>query len=121
LLLLPFVAVLIAFVPLIFTLIGSGWALVSIVFASAGIIIGRVLGGPEDADRTVLSLASASRHPWVAVALIAANVDESQQKLAMAAVIVYVLINASVAAVYLAWLAKNSDQRHGTMKHHKLA
>jgi len=121
LLLLPFVVVLIAFIPLIFTLIGSGWALVSIVFATAGIAIGRSLGGAEPADRTVLSLASASRHPWVAVALITANVGESQRQLAMAAVIVYVLINAVVAAVYLAWLAKHSDQRHGTIKQHKLA
>jgi BASS family bile acid:Na+ symporter len=53
-------------------------------FALAGLFIGHVLGGPEPADRPVLALATASRHPAVAMAIAHTNFPD--QRFAGAAV-----------------------------------
>jgi BASS family bile acid:Na+ symporter len=52
------------------TILGLG------AFALAGFFIGHVLGGPEPANRPVLGLATASRHPAVALAIAHANFPE---------------------------------------------
>jgi BASS family bile acid:Na+ symporter len=122
LLALGFLPVLISFLPLIFSLIGSGWALVSIAFAVVGVTVGYFFGGPDPAGRKVLALATASRHPAVAIALVTANVDESQQKLAIASVIVYVLISGIVGAPFLTRLTKRSEKPEETaVEQEKLA
>ncbi len=54
-------------------------------FALAGCFIGHALGGPEPDNRPVLALATASRHPAVAMAIAHANFPE--QRLAGAAVV----------------------------------
>ena len=101
LLMVGFLPVLISLLPMIFTLIGSGWALVSIVFAVVGVTVGYFFGGPANSIRKVLALATASRHPAVAIALVTSNVTASQKNLAIASVIVYVLISGIVGAPFL--------------------
>src|SRR4029453_10213253 len=69
------------------------------VFALAGLGIGHVLGGPEPANRPVLALATASRHPAVALAIAHANFPE--QRLAPAAVFLYLILSGILSALYL--------------------
>ena len=47
-------------------------------FALSGLIFGHVLGGPEPDNRPVLALATASRHPAVAMAIAHANFPEQK-------------------------------------------
>jgi BASS family bile acid:Na+ symporter len=70
-------------------------------FALVGIFIGHLLGGPEAAGRPVLALATVSRHPGVALAIAHANFPD--EKLAVCAVLLYLVLTGILTAVYLAW------------------
>jgi len=70
-------------------------------FALIGILIGHLLGGPEAAGRPVLALATVSRHPGVALAIAHANFPD--EKLAVCAVLLYLVLTGILTAVYLAW------------------
>lgn len=100
-LLLCLVAILYAAAPAIWSLIGNGTVIALAAFVLVGLAVGHVLGGPEPENRTSLAIATASRHPGIAVALAQANFPE--QKLAMAAVLLYLLVNGVVSIPYLLW------------------
>jgi BASS family bile acid:Na+ symporter len=70
--------------------------------ALAGFFIGHVLGGPERANRPVLALATALRHPAVALAI--AHENFPAQRLASAAVFLYVILAGVLSGLYLAWV-----------------
>lgn len=84
----------------VFSLVGDGTILSLAGFALIGLIIGHLLGGPEPDHRSVLALATASRHPAVAVAIAHANFPE--QTLAGAAILWYLILSGIVSAFYLA-------------------
>ena len=109
LLILSALPVLIGMAPTVFSFIGDGKVLSLAAFALAGFIIGHLLGGPEPENRPVLALATASRHPAVALAIAHANFPN--QKLTAAAVFLYVIISAILSALYLAW---DKRQRAGS-------
>lgn len=88
----------------VFSLVGDGTVLSLAGFALVGLIIGHLLGGPELDNRSVLALATASRHPAVAVAIAHTNFPE--QKLAGAAVLWYLILSGIVSAFYLAWVKR---------------
>lgn len=94
----------------VFSLIGDGTILGLAGFALVGFIVGHLLGGPEPDNRPVLALATASRHPAVALAIAHANFPE--QKSAPAAVLLYLLLGGILSALYLAWVKR---QRAGSM------
>jgi BASS family bile acid:Na+ symporter len=54
-------------------LLGNGALLVIFLTIAAGLLAGRVLGGPGRNDRAALSAAAALRHPGIAGAIIAEN------------------------------------------------
>lgn len=85
----------------VFSLIGDGTVLSLSAFALSGFVIGHLLGGPEPENRPVLALATASRHPAVALAIAHANFPN--QKLTAAAVFLYVILSGILSALYLAW------------------
>ena len=87
--------------PAMWTLVGNGTIIGLAAFVLVGLAIGHFLGGPEPENRTSLALSTASRHPGIALALAQANFPE--QKLAMAAVLLYLLVNAVVSLPYLLW------------------
>jgi len=66
-----------------------------------GLIVGHLLGGPDPRDCVVLALATASRHPGVALAIAAANFP--QEKRVLGAILLYLLISLVVSVAYLAW------------------
>ena len=55
--------------PQIRIFIGNGPILVIVAIVVVGLIVGHVLGGPNEGDRTALAMATASRHPAVALAV----------------------------------------------------
>jgi BASS family bile acid:Na+ symporter len=85
-----------------FSLIGDGTLLSLGSFALIGLIIGHLLGGPDPDNRPILALATASRHPAVAMAIAHANFPE--QKLAGAAVFLYLILSGILSALYLSWV-----------------
>jgi BASS family bile acid:Na+ symporter len=85
--------------PAMWTLIGNGTVIALAAFVLVGLGVGHSLGGPAPENRTSLALSTASRHPGIALALAQANFPE--QKLAMAAVLLYLLVNAFVSIPYL--------------------
>ncbi|HWO02585.1 MAG TPA: Na+-dependent transporter [Blastocatellia bacterium] len=87
--------------PAVTSLIGNGSILAFVAFVVVGLAVGHLLGGPDAEDRPVLALSTASRHPGVAVAIAHANFPE--QKLAMAAVLLYLLVSMIVSIPYLKW------------------
>jgi BASS family bile acid:Na+ symporter len=83
------------------SLIGDGHVLAIAAFVAIGLIVGHLLGGPDPRDRVVLALATASRHPGVALAIAAANFP--QETRVMGAILLYLLISLVVSIAYLAW------------------
>ena len=65
------------------------------------------LGGPDDEDRSVLALASAARHPGVAMAVASANFPD--QKLAPAAILLYLLLSAILTIPYVMWRRRHAE------------
>ena len=101
LLILAVIPVLIAIFPSLISVVGEGRILALTSFVLVGIAIGHFLGGPDPEDRTMLAVATASRHPAVALAI--AHTNFPQQKLTMPIVVVYVILSAIVAVPYIAW------------------
>ena len=88
------------------SLIGDGTLLAFAAFVVAGLAVGHLLGGPRAADRTVLALSTATRHPAVAIGV--AHVNFPDQKLVAPAIVLYLLVGAIVSLPYLKW-AKHHD------------
>lgn len=84
------------------TLLGRGTLAALAAFIVAGVVIGHWLGGPDPANRTVLALATASRHPGLAIAIATASFP-AQGRLIAAAILLYVVVKAFVLIPYNAW------------------
>jgi BASS family bile acid:Na+ symporter len=82
-------------------LVGNGTLLALAGFVVVGIVSGQLLGGPRAQDRSVLALATASRHPGIAYYL--ATLNFPQEKAIPAAVVLYLLVSALLALPYVAW------------------
>ncbi len=85
----------------IFSLFGNGTLLAMALFALVGLAVGHLLGGPEPGDRVVLALATATRHPGVALAIVTGSSPGATD--IPAAVLLYVLVRFLVAVPYLMW------------------
>jgi bile acid:Na+ symporter, BASS family len=83
-------------------LIGNGTLLAMIAFCVVGIAAGHWLGGPDPAEQTTLALATACRHPGMAITLAAATFPE-QRKLVAAAVLLYLVVSTLILFPYSAW------------------
>ena len=58
--------------------IGNGRVLAITAFVVIGLGVGHVLGGPDPEDRTVLALATACRHPGVALATTTTHLPDEE-------------------------------------------
>jgi BASS family bile acid:Na+ symporter len=105
------VPVLLASGPAIVSLIGNGTVLALAAFSTAGLVAGHVLGGPEPADRVVLALATATRHPGVSLAIASAAFPE--QRLVGPAVALYLMVATLLSALYLAWFRRRYPKTIG--------
>ncbi len=104
LLLVALLPILVRVWPAMMSLIGNGTIVAMLVFALVALATGHLLGGPNPGDRTVLALSTATRHPGIAIAIASANFPN--QKLAPAAVLLYLLVSAIAAKFYLVWAAR---------------
>lgn len=91
------------------SLIGDGTLLSISVFSVFGFIVGHLLGGPAPENRPTLALASATRHPAVALAIAHANFPN--QRLAMPAVLLYLMVCGVLSAIYLNWVKRHEAQQ----------
>jgi len=81
----------------ILSLLGDGTLLSLAAFALIGYFVGYLFGGPDPEHRSVLSLATASRHPGLALAIAHANFPE--QKLVGPLVLLYLIVSGIVTAL----------------------
>jgi len=89
---------------------GNGALLALALFVLAGLAAGHALGGPNRGDRTALALATAARHPGIAIAIADANFP-SQAKLVAGAVIIYLVLCSLLSAPYRRWRLRASDEK----------
>ena len=87
--------------PAIIALVGNGTILAVTAFVFFGLAIGHLLGGPDPHDRTVLALATATRHPGIALAIGATNFPEL--KAIQPAILLYVFVCVILTAPYVVW------------------
>jgi BASS family bile acid:Na+ symporter len=99
-------------------LVGDGAMLALILFMIAGTAVGHFLGGPIEEDRTVLAIATSSRHPGLALAIAKANFPD-QIMLVAGAVVIYLILRALLAIPYNRWrrnAAQASRRPHAPMQ-----
>jgi BASS family bile acid:Na+ symporter len=75
----------------------GGTLLSFVAFALIGYVIGHLLGGPDPEDRSVLAMATASRHPALALSIAHANFP--QQKLVVPTVVLYLIVSGVVTGL----------------------
>jgi bile acid:Na+ symporter, BASS family len=90
--------------PLIIAFFGDGTLLMLALITVIGTGVGHFLGGPDSWDRAVLGLSTSARHPAVAIAVTTSWVEEG--RLALAAVVLYVLVVTVVTVPYVLWSKK---------------
>jgi len=105
-LLLSAAVILFATAPAIWELVGNGTLVAIVIFVLVALLIGHFLGGPKPENRAALAMATASRHPGIAIALSVANFP--QEKLAMPAVLLYLLVNVGVSIPYHLWTKRQT-------------
>lgn len=91
------------FMPMV-SLIGNGTILAIVAIALIGLGVGHLLGGPDPKERPVLALATASRHPAVAIAIASSMFPDA--KLAPAAVVLALIVTALASLPYQKWAKK---------------
>lgn len=98
-----------AFIPVLFTewgliwsMVGNGTLVVLAIFAIVGLAVGHFLGGPDPADRVVLALATATRHPGVAMIVATAYLPQPGPVLAV--VLWHLVVGAAISAAYSRWM-----------------
>ncbi len=108
------VLLLFAAIPILFisrhaigSLIGNGTIVAIALFIIGGLLVGHLLGGPDEQDRSVLAISTASRHPGVAMAIASANFPN--QKLVFPAILLYLIINMIVGIPYQKWRKRHSE------------
>jgi len=108
------VAVWISSAPAMWSLIGNGTVIALTAFVLVGLAVGHFLGGPVPGNRTALAIATSSRHPGVALLLARANFPA--EKLVIAAVLLYLLVNALFVILYLLWTKRRQPQPENQVK-----
>lgn len=101
LLIVAFIPVLIKLLPVLMTMVGNGTLLALALFTLIGVAVGHFLGGPEPDNRTVLALASGTRHPGVAMAI--ASITFPDEKAVIAVVLWHLIVGAIVCIPYVNW------------------
>ena len=88
-------------------LLGNGTVLAIIAIVLVGLAAGHLLAGGTKADRSALALAASSRHPGIAIAIASTNFVHLG-KSPVAAVALFLVVNAVVTLAYLKWVGKGA-------------
>jgi BASS family bile acid:Na+ symporter len=98
---------LVSTLPSLWDVIGFGALLGMLIFTVASLAAGHLMGGPDREHELVLALATATRHPAIAITIATANFPGERVS---ASVILCLIVNAVVCAAYLRW------QKHRTSR-----
>jgi bile acid:Na+ symporter, BASS family len=98
-----FLPVLLRIWPAIVGSIGNFTLLTLVVFVVIGLAVGHFFGGPDTDDRSVLALATASRHPAVALA-VAHDTPELLPVLGI--VLICLIVGSLLGKLYAKWAAR---------------
>jgi BASS family bile acid:Na+ symporter len=101
LLVLAFLPVLVTIWPALMGMVGNGTLVILALFTLVGVAVGHFLGGPDEDNRSVLALATGTRHPGVALAIAAATFPE--EKTVIAVVLWHLVVGAIVSGPYVKW------------------
>jgi len=82
-----------------------------VLFTVVGLTVGHLLGGPDPHDRRVLALATATRHPGVAMAIAALNFPD--QRAAQIVIVYHLIFGAIVSFPYVKWQARGNAASRG--------
>lgn len=97
--------ILVKFGPAMLSLLGHGTIIAFALFILTGLAVGHLLGGTEPGDRGTLAFATATRHPGVALTI--AGINFPDQKLALPAVLIYILLGIALSVPYMKWLGRS--------------
>jgi bile acid:Na+ symporter, BASS family len=89
-----------ASLPKLVALVGDGALVVFALFVVVGLLTGHLLGGPRFGERGALSLASACRHPGVALSVATVGVPDQHFG---AIVLLYLLVSLIITIPYVKW------------------
>jgi len=98
------VCILVFALPAAWSLVGNGTILAIAGFVVAGLFVGHIFGRGGPNERVALALATACRHPALAVAIAGANIPAEHR--VFGAVLLYALVNAFFTIPYVAWQRK---------------
>jgi BASS family bile acid:Na+ symporter len=90
---------LVTFAPAMRELVGDGTLLAIAAYTLCALLIGHLLGGPSEGDRSVLALCTATRHPFIAIALIQAYF--ASERLAVPAVFMALIVTTIASVPYV--------------------
>jgi BASS family bile acid:Na+ symporter len=90
-------------------MVGNGVLVAVILFAVVGITAGHLLGGPDPDDRSILALATSTRHPGLAITIAALNFPDRKGAV-LIVVLFHLIVGAIVAIPYIKWReSRHSD------------
>lgn len=101
LLLVLFVPVLVAAWNTVMAQAGNYTIVAILLFIAVGLLVGHLLGGPDRDNRTALALATATRHPGVAIAVMYAVAPEDTT--VKPVVFLYLLVGIVASIPYVKW------------------
>jgi BASS family bile acid:Na+ symporter len=101
--------------PAIRELLGNGTLLAMLIMCFAGLAIGYYVGGPEEDNRVVLALATAMRHPAVAITIGQAAFPGNE--LIRSAVLMAVVVTGVATLPFVSWAERRQwDRRRHSMR-----
>lgn len=109
LLVIAVLAILAGTISAVWSMTGQGSLIAMTAFILAGLAAGHWLGGPDEDHRLVLALATASRHPAIALAVAKANFPDEPNL--GATILLYLLVNAVIGIPYHVWQKRRLEPR----------
>lgn len=94
-------------------LLGNGTILAIAATVAVGLLTGHLLAGRDPRNRASLAIAAATRHPGVAIAIAGANFADQKQS-AIAAVLLFLVVNALVSIPYIRWIKREARTAEAT-------
>ena len=106
------VLLLVAVLPILFKLAPAMWAALGhgviwtmTLFGVVGLVVGHLLGGPDLEERSLLALATSTRHPGIALAIASSNFPQQKNEV-MVIVLYHLLVGTIIAIPYSRWRAR---------------
>lgn len=104
LLVLAFAGIALSHLPVMIAMLGNGTLLAMLLVLGVSLAGGHLLAGPDRASRVTLALASASRHPGLALMIsVGSSFDNAN---IASAIVLFALAGIAMEAVYAHWLVR---------------